>query len=435
MYTILIVDDEWLVREGLKQTIPWEEIGCRLIGEAANGQAGWQMIERLKPDILLTDIRMPGCDGLELARRAGEAYPHTKIVFLTGFDEFAYAQQAIKLGAADFVLKPTDPDELMRTIGRVIRQIEAEREHQEYAKRLELKIESSQPLLLAKLLHDFMLDSATEREAELLKELLGDRVNEVFASFQVAIVEWEPDSTQEDRLPWTAALEPLMQALDGWSPVAGSSGAASIVSDAGYCTETGSLRLFMHEHRLAVLLACPSAGWREQAAGLIAACRDQGWSVSVGISGTHRHYHSLAAAYHEAEVALQQKEYIGYNRIICYEELDQLIVKEKYGLDTIEQYIREHYDKDISLQDVAASVHMSESYFSRIFKKYSGVSFIEYVTQLRLEKAKQLLLRPDAKIYEVSLAVGYQDARYFSQLFRKWTGETPTEFRRRMGLH
>ncbi|GIP34168.1 helix-turn-helix domain-containing protein [Paenibacillus sp. J2TS4] len=420
MYRILIVDDEWLVREGLKQTIPWHEIECSLIGEASNGQAGWLMANQYEPDILLTDIRMPGIDGLELAKRVGEAHPRTKIVFLTGFDEFAYAQQAIKIGAADFVLKPTDPEELIRTIRNVTRQIDEERARQEYSKRLELRIENSQPILLEKLLYDFMLDNAREYEAGLLRELLGQRLETIFSSFQVAIVEWkrEPDEDQGAKQRWTASLEELLAAVEG-------------EARAGL----DSTRVPIHENRIAVILANRSPHWLEEADRCVAAAREKGWGVTVGVSGVHQHYDSIAKAYHEAEVALQQKEYIEQNRIIGFAELDELKIREKYGLSPIEKYIREHYDKDISLQDVAATVHMSESYFSRVFKKYSGVSFIEYVTQLRLEKAKQLLQRPDAKIYEVALAVGYQDSRYFSQLFRKWTGETPTEFRRRMGLH
>jgi two-component system response regulator YesN len=104
------------------------------------------------------------------------------------------------------------------------------------------------------------------------------------------------------------------------------------------------------------------------------------------------------------------------------------------GFKQIEAYIRQHYGEDITLQEIAERHHMSESHFSRLFKQQVGTSFLEYLTKVRVQKAKELLVKPKLKIYEVSLQVGYQDSRYFSQIYRKYTGETPTEFRKRLGI-
>lgn len=247
MYKVMIVEDEWLVREGLKQTISWEEVGCELAGEASDGLSAFDLIQQVKPDIVLSDIRMPALDGIGLAERISKQFPEIKIVFLTGFDDFVYAQKAIKLGAVDFVLKPTNPDELMGVFNRVKSKLDEERAFRKESERMEQGREGS-------------------------------------------------------------------------------------------------------------------------------------------------------------------------------------------GFEQIEAYIRQHYGEEITLQDIAERHHMSESHFSRLFKQQVGVSFIEYLTTVRINKAKELLMSPKFKIYEVSVQVGYQDSRYFSQIYRKYTGETPTEFRKRLGI-
>lgn len=265
MYRIVIADDEWVIREGLRYTIPWDALECEIVGEAVDGADAWEQIERNAPDILLTDIQMPGCDGLELALQVSQHYPLVKIVFLTGFGEFSYAQKAIKVGASDYILKPTNPEELIKVICRITHEIGEERRKLEYMKWLEAQI-----------------------------ELLGD-------------------TEQQDELA--------------------------------------------------------------------------------------------------------------------------LPYKEKYDFNTAYAYVDKHYNEDISLHDLASLVYMSEGHFCRQFKKQTGTNFLEYLTNIRVERAKPMLADLSMKIYEVSQQVGYQDSRYFSQIFRKVTGDTPTEYRKKIMDH
>ncbi|WP_409341814.1 response regulator [Paenibacillus sp. MBLB4367] len=263
MYKIIIVEDEWLVREGLKQTIPWSNLGCEVAGEAEDGEEALELIERVLPDIMLSDIRMPTMNGIELAGRLTESHPHISIVFLTGFDDFAYAQQALRLGAVDYVLKPTNPDELEKVIRRITAKLDQERGRQQLAE-------------------------------------------------------------QQDRR-WA----------DGRPVVAG---------------------------------------------------------------------------------------------------LDKRESRESREFQQIMDYLLVHFHEDLPLQSMADRMNVSESYFSRLFKKHVGVSFLEYITNLRVQAAKELLADPRFKMYEIAERVGYQDARYFSQIFRKSTGETPSEYRKRLGI-
>lgn len=262
MYRIVIADDEWIIREGLKTTLPWKELECEVVGEASDGIGAWEQIESTAPDIVLTDIRMPGLDGLELASQVARHYPQVKIIFLTGFNDFQYAQQAVKLGASDYVLKPTNPEELVKTLERVKVGINEERNLMNHLRELE-----NQVLQLT-------------QEAE-----------------------------EQDAVP---------------------------------------------------------------------------------------------------------------------------INKDKYDFYKIDRYLENNYDKDISLHEVASLVHMSEGHFCRSFKKQTGKNFLEHLTQVRIDKAKPLLADMRLKMYEVSEKVGYRDSRYFSQIFRKITGETPSEYRKKL---
>lgn len=180
MYKVVIVEDEWLVLQGLKLTIPWEDMHCSIIGEASDGVTGLEVIQQEQPDILLTDIRMPAMDGIQLAEKAALLWPKMKIVFLTGFDDFTYAQKAVKLGAADFVLKPTNADELIRVIGRITSKLDEEKQRQSLQERMELRYSWEHPLILEKMLYDLLLDYAGTMEKEWLLEY-GDPHRRNFA--------------------------------------------------------------------------------------------------------------------------------------------------------------------------------------------------------------------------------------------------------------
>jgi len=123
MIDIVIVEDETYIRKGMVETTPWEELGCRVIGEAGDGFEGYELIKKMKPDIVITDVNMPVLDGIEMLRKL-DGVSHAEFIIISGYNDFAYAQQAIKLGVRDYLLKPIDDDDFYRTIKRVIVNIE-----------------------------------------------------------------------------------------------------------------------------------------------------------------------------------------------------------------------------------------------------------------------------------------------------------------------
>ncbi len=120
MISVLVVDDEKYVRMGIKSETDWALIGCEVVGEASNGQEGLEAVERLRPDLVVSDIRMPKMDGIEMAEKILERYPSTKVIFLTAYNEFEYARQAIRIGVSDYLLKPFQDGELEGSIQRLL---------------------------------------------------------------------------------------------------------------------------------------------------------------------------------------------------------------------------------------------------------------------------------------------------------------------------
>ncbi|TBL75350.1 response regulator [Paenibacillus thalictri] len=521
MYKVIIVEDEWLVREGLKTTIAWEQIGCELAGEAEDGMEALELIGREHFDIVLSDIRMPALDGIGLAERLSTEYPHIKVVFLTGYDDFIYAQKAVKLGAADFVLKPTNPDELIEVLAGVVSKLDDERSRLKQAERLELRLVLGQPIIMGKMLQDMMLDYAGERETELFREYCaqGDgelrefrivllqahdkaspmsghaevirRIEEevaLISSFPLVRMGEARYAILADKVTERAGLELFWERL-AWlrssvaaigAGISGKrtgtenvSGAYREALNAMYGTMiTGGLKLNWHEDMEERSLRTVSDIWLELdmvhliKTGLPEDIRTRArqWHaqwVPEALDGPERlsrFFEGVTALY---ALLLQDEEFqqIGLDAPLLLSplhqtesaephlqrfedlllELNQRYVQQHHskpptGFESIEAYIKEHYGEEITLQDMARKHHMSESYFSRLFKQQVGVSFMEYLTGERVRHAVELLANPRLKIYEVSLQVGYQDSRYFSQIYRKYTGETPTEYRKRLGI-
>ena len=126
MIKIFLVEDEIAIRKGIKNSIDWEKEGYEFVGEAGDGELAYPMILKTKPDILITDIRMPFMDGLELSRMVKAEFPHIKIVILSGYDDFEYAKQAIKIGVAEYLLKPVSSAVLLEHLSEIAEKV---REH------------------------------------------------------------------------------------------------------------------------------------------------------------------------------------------------------------------------------------------------------------------------------------------------------------------
>ncbi|MBC8062857.1 MAG: response regulator [Clostridiaceae bacterium] len=146
MFKVLIIDDEEIIREGLRTVIDWKSLECKVIGEAVDGDEGLEMVSSTEPDIVFTDIRMPGLNGLEMISKIKEYKNECKIIILTGFRDFEYAQQAVKLGAFRFLLKPTNTQEIILSIQEAIKELKKSKSNEELFKNLKRKIKGNYDL-------------------------------------------------------------------------------------------------------------------------------------------------------------------------------------------------------------------------------------------------------------------------------------------------
>ena len=136
MLKVFLVEDETIIREGLRDRIPWEQYGYRFVGEAADGEVALPLIRKTRPDVLITDIKMPFMDGLSLSRIVREEFPKTKILIISGYDDFEYAREAISIGVDQYILKPVTRMSLRKVLQELKEKIEAEQEQEDFQSKL-----------------------------------------------------------------------------------------------------------------------------------------------------------------------------------------------------------------------------------------------------------------------------------------------------------
>ncbi|WP_069999225.1 response regulator [Cellulosilyticum sp. I15G10I2] len=196
---VLIVDDEHLIRNLIKIKIKWDELGMKAVGEAGSAKEALEQIDKLVPDIIFTDICMPSMDGIEFSRIVFEKYPHIKIVVITGYDEFEYARSSIKLGIADFILKPINSDELMKTLAQLKEKILAERLHIKEYNKLKEQLAESLPILREKFLSELLSEDLSLEEITEKIDYFKIPINSAYNSFQVAVVELSSSIKNEQK--------------------------------------------------------------------------------------------------------------------------------------------------------------------------------------------------------------------------------------------
>lgn len=194
---VIILDDEYLIRNLIKMKVNWEEVNMEVVGEAGNAEQALEMVDKLNPDIIFTDICMPSMDGIEFSRRVVEKYPHTKIIIVTGYDDFEYARSSIKLGICDFILKPINSPELMQILIKLRNTIDSERNYEKEYNQLKKQVEESMPILREKFLNELLFEQLTSKE--IISKFEYFKMN-IYPhnTFQIALVEVE-NSLKDER--------------------------------------------------------------------------------------------------------------------------------------------------------------------------------------------------------------------------------------------
>ncbi len=411
MTKVFLVDDEIVIREGIRNSFPWQETSYQLVGEAPDGEIALSMIRDTKPDILITDIRMPFMDGLELCRAVRRLMPWIGIVILSGYDEFEYARQAIKLGVKEYLLKPITAQELHQVLDRVSLQLQNEREDRERSENLRARMGNNQTFVKEKLLSTLYSEDTTEADAmNVVGQLRSMGVSLTASRYTVIDCAFEPSAMGLE------VLRELADSSSGIAHVTGSrlGGRVLILGDSDDDAEERAYAFAVSSVTELEKVGCGSI------------------RVSIGetVSSPGQILRSMKSAAHIRHILADQPG--ERPTIVGIRDFGDAGDSGNARMITAraKRYMAEHYsDSGLMLKDVASAVGMSESRLSTVFAQESGKTFTEYLTWLRLEKAKELLAGSDKKSAQIALESGYNDAHYFSYLFKKNEGITPGEYR------
>lgn len=535
MYKVLVVDDELLVRVGIKSLLDWESHGFQYAGDAPDGTKGLEEIESARPHIVLTDIVMPNMDGLTLIGKVKETYPSTRIIVLSSHNDYEYVRQAMKLGADDYILKTSmKPAELLQALQETAAKIGPEpgAGRDDPAERRRLREAAFRRACLAPAEE---AASAAEEPAEpaaapgpagylfLLLKVHGGSGNETEKRTLVNLVEQQVGKwTKADVFPvredeigivapapgdgtfasgdgtsapeegtsasanggaWTEMASDVLVAVKRFLDVPGGVGISLPFAAAGglkeaygqaktaerqsFYTGSGHVHVYspfrgsrevcglfpkpQEERFVQCVELCDAEGMKRIMEREFAAMEEHRTPVDMNIrvflEAVHCLNRELKAHGQELErwIASETPVYrqlldladIGMARAWFHRLIDAYCERmakwraEAYRneIQLLLDYVVAHYTEEITMKSAARMVNMSEGYLGQLFKKQTGKSLSEYVTELRIEKAAELLRTTDLPAYAIAEQVGYDNFNYFGRLFKKVTGVNPTVYR------
>lgn len=520
LYRVLLVDDEEDIREGISRKMDWLGLGFSLVGEAANGQDALELAESLRPDVILTDIKMPFMDGLELCRILTDRLPAARFVVFSGFDAFEYAKQAIQMNVVEYILKPINADELSAVLRRLKDQLDRERAERRNVELLRSRYTENLPVLrelfYANLL-DGHIEPGTEREraAHLDIDLQGEEWavglayigsdrRDALSTLSVQKLLEESLTADRCRLTlyndWVAVIVSLTESftiydlirvLDRVCTLAASYlGLTLTVGVGAPCKELSGMARSAAEARTALeyrsmvgrgqviyigdlepdggqVLTFEEADERTLTAAVRLGSEQEVRDAAAALAGKIREANPSAGQYNlflmelvthlmkmtrRSGVGVEEVFGTGFSLPIqdsalpSLEELEDWCAERYLRLrtlirrrqtdsagqtvETAKEYIRQHYaESDLSVEKLCAYLHLSSTYFSTLFKRETGTSFTAYVTTVRMEAAAEAIRGTEEKTYLIAQRCGYEDPNYFSYVFKRHFGVTPTKYR------
>ncbi|WP_409342738.1 helix-turn-helix domain-containing protein [Paenibacillus sp. MBLB4367] len=504
---LLIVDDEVIIRTGLSTVINWKELGLELLPAAASAEEALRRIPDEQPHIMMTDIRMTGMDGLELAAEAKKLFPDMEIIILTGYDDFKYAQQAIREGVSDYLLKMSRPEEIIKAALKAKQRLQEKWQAKKqgsiqqavFRKRMleRLVIEGvDDPGLAAQLpsagmdkvsagmrtVYKIILVSATgwrqssggenlllfavdnivsellacetlmerERLAVIVREDEGTGMNlpslivrieatlkcVLFVAVGSAVGDYRELHRSYKEADYAHAFHVLPEAsgIFDYRELKGRKGGRTVCSKE---EESELSAILMRDHQAELRLWVNQTVGRQLAEPQVTPQSLRAFLQSVVIAAHRWLERAAAASGRTAPSAETSFETEGKPEEALFKQLHAVMTAyhKEIGEDRTSYipraiaYMQDNLDKSITLQQVAKQVHLNPNHFSEVFKRETGLNYLEYLTRERMNRACELLATTTAKVSDIAGLVGYEDIKYFSQLFKKQTGQTPSEYR------
>lgn len=477
MLKTFLVEDEVVIREMIKKMIPWEQYGFELAGEASDGEMALPLILKSKPDLLITDIKMPFMDGLTLCKLVKKELPYIKIVILSGYDDFNYAKQAINIGVEDYLLKPITKNAFIERLEEIHNRYEHEKTQKEYYEKFKLEMQeyernASRDFFESLVRADFDLEEIYRRADRLNLDIVAEAYNILIftpdasdSSYNSSegYSDWEADRLSRIKQSYhTAARTYAFRYLyDGH--ILYYNMLEQVKENSADTSKTEAVQLKnvnINALNPEILQKFLSSGLEDEVDSFV-----HDYFHAIGRepmkSLVFRNYVVLNVRFS----VLSFLKKIGYDDTeFSREETDDVVKKTSQSTEASVAYAEEvlkraiairdenagsqnrsvlkqatdfidgHYmDEEISLNRVAHAANVSANHFSALFSQNMGQTFIEYLTSLRMDKAKELLRCTSKRSSEIAGEVGYKDAHYFSYLFKKTQGMTPSEYRKTRG--
>ncbi|MDP2424988.1 MAG: response regulator [bacterium] len=523
-YKLLLVDDEDEVRGRISSLID-KHSGFEVIGKAGNGHDAYELVEELRPDVVLTDIKMPFIDGIELARLLKRDFPTVKVAFISGYDEFKYAQEAIALNVISYLMKPLTSEDINHFL-RDLKVLLDEEYHRKFNIEAAMRhYHDSLPLIINHSINSMLISSEISQEQIARLSLYG--MNLQPGKFVACLLEVESSEDSEELI----ALEKLRVLLEELM----SSSFEQYPLKHHLIVQNG-IFLFVKEHITPILRDIDAFLYEL----LQTAEQYMNMRIRAGISAVFHQFEHLSEAYKETKKAIRYGKFLNTGRIVYISEVEnketkriildvedikeientakfgtieeikamlrsrKKLIEEQNGvivahdlfvvslaniilnfaqsinsdtedlvgsrlletmmsftdvdhlfewteetllrlrkryietslsrtdemLEKAMRYVQEHYtDADLSLNQVCDYLDISISYLSMLMKREKNLSFNKYIVQVRMEKAKEYLRTTNLKIIDISLLCGYNEVYYFSHSFKKYTGESPKQYR------
>ena len=541
MLKIFLAEDEVIVRETIKRMIPWENLGFELVGEAADGEMALPLLLRQKPDLLITDIKMPFMDGLTLAKVAKKEIPGLKVVILSGYDDFNYAKQAINIGVEDYLLKPITKNALIERLTEIRSRYEHEKTQKEYYEKFHREMQayeknSSRDFFEALVRGSMDMMEIYRRSEKLGLDIVAEAYNvliftmnceEDFSGQREGYSEWEAESLelleeffsentsamlfrcnifsygvlikgQKETIEenTTSCVSEIQRIFDrkeqkrqGFVAAGAPVERLSQIQKSYYSASRAFSQRYLYDENIlyydemasmekknvteddstylqkvdvnalnpAILQKFLSNGLLEETENFV---KDYFYAIGQEPleSLVFRNYVTLNVRFsvmsflkeigcdtrtleqEDTEDVLSESSKSLENAIAYAEKIiSQAIAlrdqnsgnKNRSILKTAVDFIDSHYmEEDMSLNKAANAANVSANHFSTLFSQNMGQTFIEYLTNLRMNKAKEYLRCTSMRSSEIAGEIGYKDAHYFSYLFKKTQGMTPSDYRK-----
>lgn len=531
MLKVFLVEDEFIVRQGIKNNIDWKAHGYDFCGEASDGEVAFPMIQKLRPDIVITDIKMPFMDGLALSKLIKKELPWTEIIILTGHEKFEYAKEALKIGVAEYLSKPISGDELLREVGVLAEKIEEKRKERAIKEKYTTEMEENflkdrknlfQYMVLGSKTMPELLEVAGELGVDLsamwynivllhikssrhAKDEYSNSIVKIEAdiknlekensilffdrNLEGSAILFKADSKEELQQLQESVILNIEGILNQYKNVQYFGGIGEPVnrlSELPVSFERAS-RAFAHRYFVEDNCIIDNNDMQKNAyvendefnivnvdtkqidrtkikEFLKIGVKDdvvyfvdefvRGLNKGAMESNIFRQYITMDAYFSVVDfvesIKMPKEEIetldIASNVLKSVENASAYMIRiikqaielrdkassNKYGniVDDIMKYIEQNYaNDDLSLNVVASHVNFSPNHLSAVFSQQTGQTFIKYLTDYRMNKAKELLRCSSDKSSDIALAVGYKDPHYFSYLFKKTQNMTPTQYR------